>query len=91
MAECYAVPNNIDEWAPGNQENFLLGIGLNRTALRQLGPSSRYLPMEDIDFDRMRIREESIDNVKTFVDNIDFNELKTCLGHATTRFLWRFC
>ena len=84
-AECYAVHNNIDEWAPGNRENLLLGIGLNRTALRQLGPSSRYLPMEDIDFDRMRIREESIDNVKTFVDNIDFNELenmsRTC-DHA---------
>ena len=41
--------------------------------------------MEDIDFDRMQIREESIDNVKTFVDNIDFNELenmsRTC-DHA---------
>ena len=71
-AECYAVHNNVDGWGPVNRDLFLIEIGTCRTALRLAGPPSRYFPLIDMDLDRMRIREESINNIRNFIDNINF-------------------
>ena len=65
-AECYAVHNLDAFWEPGEKAAFLLDIGRNRTALRLARPPPRYLPMENMESDRLRDREESIDNIRLF-------------------------
>ena len=85
-AECYAIHNNLNEWNFGEREQLLQDIGTNRTAFRLAGPAARYLPMEEAVFDRLRDRAETVDNIRNFVDNIDFSRLeemdRSC-DHAT--------
>ena len=75
-AECYTVHNLDEYWKPGEKAAFLVDIGLNRTALRLAGPPPRYLHMEIMESDRLRDREESIDNICLFCENINFSRLE---------------
>ena len=75
-AECYGIHNLGNGWYPGEQVQFLFDIGLNRAAFRQEGPPPNYIPAAQLEFDRLRQREEALDNIKNFCDNIDFVRLE---------------
>ena len=74
--ECYGIHNLGNGWYLGEQEQFLFDIGLNRAAFRQEGPPPNYIPAAQLEFDRLRQREEALDNIKNFCDNIDFVRLE---------------
>ena len=75
-AECYAIHNVNEAWLPDEKDNLLLGIGINRTNLKLAGPSQKYLPISDLDFEQVQARSEAIDNIRTFVESINFNRLE---------------
>ena len=75
-AECYGIHNLGRGWELGEKDQFLLDIGTNRTAFRLQGPPATYLPMAELEHERLRNREEAIDNIQAFCENIDFERLE---------------
>ena len=75
-AECYGIHNLGRGWELGEKDQFLLDIGTNRTAFRLQGPPPTYLPMAELEHERLRNREEAIDNIRAFCENIDFERLE---------------
>ena len=74
--ECYVI-HTVDGALRAGEKNILLtSIGNCKNNFRHAGPAHNYLPASDLDAERLDEREILINQIRTFLNEIDFNRLE---------------